>query len=62
MEHYPALKERELAFSSPMTLSKTDFSKVKDLLLNSIAKTHEILGPSQNEVLACLNIDWFEIR
>jgi uncharacterized protein (TIGR02147 family) len=62
MEVHPVLKPSELAFSSPMTLSFDDFVRVRATLANTIEQVHRILEPSENEVLACLNIDWFEVR
>jgi uncharacterized protein (TIGR02147 family) len=62
IEHHSTLRDDELAFSSALTLSRADFAKIKELLLDTVKKTYQIVGPSQNEVLGCINIDWFEVK
>lgn len=61
MDRHPNLTPEELAYSSPMSLSKEDAKKVRALLLEAVKRTGEIMGPSDCEVAYCLNVDWFEI-
>lgn len=54
--------ESSLHYSAPMTLSRVDMKKIKELLIKSINEVDEILEPSPSETLVCLNIDWFEVN
>jgi uncharacterized protein (TIGR02147 family) len=61
MERHPSLNhDRELAFTSPMSLSRSDVPKVREAALEFISKACEICDPSPSEVSYCLNLDWFE--
>ena len=62
MENFSNLKKDELAFSAPMTLSKSDFNRLKQELLSAIENASNIVKDSPSEELACLNIDLFLIN
>ena len=53
--------EDSLHYSAPMTMSRSDIKKIKELLVTTINRADEILEPSESEVLVCLNIDWFKL-
>lgn len=55
------LSTNELMYTAPMTLSQKDFELVRENLLKTIQETVKILGPSEDEVMACLNIDFFKL-
>lgn len=57
---HPSLSEREVAYTSPMSLSKDDAVKVRKLLVDLVRKVNSVRDPSPCEVAFCLNIDWFE--
>jgi hypothetical protein len=62
MEKHPSLdQERELAFTSPMALSRADALKVRSLLLDAIEGVCRIADPSPSETAYFLNLDWLEI-
>lgn len=48
-------------FTGVYTLSKTDYERVKDLLLNFIAEANSIVGPSECEEAIALTCDFFRI-
>lgn len=48
-------------FTSPVSLSKDDFEKLKKLLSSSVEKSFKIIEPSEPEVAACLIIDLFKL-
>jgi len=50
---------RELGYTSPMSLSKTDAAKVRARLVALVKEVNEIRDPSPCEEAYCLNIDWF---
>ncbi len=60
MERHPTLShDRELAFTSPMSIASADVPKVRTLALDFISKTCELTDPSPSETAYCLNLDWF---
>lgn len=59
MERHPALSETEIAYSSPMSISKEDAIKIRQLIVSWIEHANQVRDPSPCEALYCLNIDWF---
>lgn len=53
--------ENKIHYSSPMTLSKKDSEKIKNLLLACIQDIGELVDPSPEEEFMCLNVDWFKV-
>lgn len=51
----------ELFFSSPMSMSLSDFVKIREILSKSIEKSLEICRASPAEDVVCLNIDFFKV-
>ena len=62
IENASSLSDEELGFSSALTLSRQDFVKVKELLLETVKSIYRIVEPSPNELLGCINMDWFEVK
>ncbi len=54
--------ERELFFSSPMSVSSADVPKIREVLAQSVERAQKIVKESGAEELVCLNIDFFQIR
>lgn len=50
-----------LHYTAPMTLSKNDAEKIREILIKSINAVDEVLEPSPSEELFCLSIDWFKV-
>lgn len=61
IEEFDTDDERSLHYSSPMTLSRGDYEKIRKLLVDTIEQVGTVVDPSPSEDLACLNIDWFHI-
>jgi hypothetical protein len=62
MEKHPVLDAaNEIAYTAPVTLSKADALRIREILARTIERADAIVGPSACEKLYCLNIDWFEI-
>jgi uncharacterized protein (TIGR02147 family) len=61
MQKHPRLLENELAFTSPLTISRKDFKLVKNRILELIQELGKIIDKTDPEQLACLNIDWFVV-
>lgn len=53
-------RDEDLFFTQPMALSKDAAEKIRLMLPGIIGQLHSIGGPSESEVVRCLNIDWFE--
>lgn len=61
MERHPTIAhDRELAFTSPMSLSRADAIKMRALALDFISDACKVADPSPPESSYCLNLDWFE--
>lgn len=56
------LKNHELMFTAPLTLSEQDFSKLREKMLALIQEVSEVVKDSPSEKLACFNLDFFEIK
>jgi uncharacterized protein (TIGR02147 family) len=61
MNRYESMTRRDFAFTSPITLSRRDFTMVRELLVDTVAKVTQVVEPSECEALALLNIDWLEL-
>ena len=61
IEQFPKLTSEELAFSSPLTISKKDFQNLKLKILDMIEEVSEKVKTTSPEELACLNIDFFYV-
>jgi uncharacterized protein (TIGR02147 family) len=63
MEKHPILsKTSELAYTSPVTLSRKDALRVRELLATLCEEVREVVDKSPSEALYCINLDWFEVR
>ena len=62
IKNYSQFKEKDMAFSAPLTLSTQDFFQVKQILLEAIEKVSKTVSTSPSEELACLNIDFFSFN
>lgn len=60
IQHMERRRDEDIFFTSPMSLSKHAAEEIRKLLPNFIQSIMKISGPSPSEVVACLNIDWFE--
>jgi len=56
------LSPDELAFTAPVSLSRADFETIRRIILDAIEAVSDTVEKSEPEILACLNIDWLEIR
>ena len=62
LAHLDDLSEDDLAFTAPVSLSRKDFEAIRRIILDSIEDVSETVEKSEPEMLACLTIDWFELR
>ena len=55
------LDKKDIHYSACVTLSKTDISKVKDILLNAIERSVAVILPSQEETAFVFTLDFYEL-
>ncbi len=53
------ITNEELMVSSPFSISKSDFSKLKQMLLDFVENSSEIIRESPADDVACFNLDLF---
>ncbi len=51
----------KLHYTAPMTLSKDDALKIREMIVQFLEQVDKVIDPSPSEELRCLNIDWFKI-
>lgn len=61
LEEFRRESPAKLHYTAPMTLSKGDAEKVRELIIKFLEEVDRIVEPSPSEALHCLNIDWFGI-
>ena len=52
--------DEEMFFSSPMSISKSDFPRIREIFAKAIQQTLQICQTSPAEEIVCLNIDFFK--
>ena len=53
--------KESLHFTGVLTLSKEDFEKIKELLLDSLSRVSQISGPSDPQECVALTLDFFKV-
>ncbi len=61
LEKYAETTDEDLFFTLPMTLSREDALRFREMLLDVISKITGQLEPSPPEQLSCLGIDFFKV-
>jgi uncharacterized protein (TIGR02147 family) len=61
MNRYERMSSRDLAFTSPVTLSRADAANVREVLVGAVSAVTKLVEPSPSESLCLLNIDWLEL-
>ena len=62
MQRADDLNEEELMFTSPISISRKDFKKIREEIVALIKSTSTIIKHSPAEDVACLNLDLFWIK
>lgn len=62
MQRTDDLTEQELMFTSPISISREDFGRIREILVEVIKKTSPMIKDSPAEDVACLNLDLFWIE
>lgn len=52
-------RDDDLFFTSPMSMSREAAGEIRKLLTEFIQSAIKTAGPSDSEIVACLNLDWF---
>lgn len=61
IQNYDYMKNVDLSYTSPISLSREDFKVIRELLLQVVKNSTDIVAKSPAEIVGCLNIDLFEI-
>lgn len=56
------LEQEELMFTSPFSISKKDFLRIREEIVQLIKSTSSVMRDSPAEEIACLNLDLFWIK
>ena len=62
IENITLQQQENIHFSSVYSLSKKDFIKIKEKLLEHLQEVREIVKPSKEEELYVLNLDLFSLK
>jgi len=62
LERVENISEEELQFTSPISISRKDFERVREVLVKTINDSFTILKASPAEDVACINLDLFWIK
>ena len=62
IENSDRITEEEVMYSAPMSLSKADVGKVRNLILELIRQATDIAIASEAEKVICMNVDLFELK
>lgn len=62
MERAQNLKDNELMFTGPMSLSQKDFESLRERMIGMIQEVSDKVKDSESEILACFNLDFFKMK
>ena len=62
IENMENLGPEELFYTGPMALSVSSMKKIRAVLVSSIEEITNEAVDSKSETLACLNVDWFQVK
>lgn len=62
MERAQNLRDEELMFTGPMTISQNDFVLLRDKMLRLVEEVSATVKDSPSEKLVCFNLDFFEVK
>ncbi|MGZ3685929.1 MAG: TIGR02147 family protein [Bdellovibrionota bacterium] len=62
LQQYERITDDEMMFTSTISLSRTDFSRLKEILTEFVKTTSQVIKETDPEDVACVNLDLFWIR
>jgi uncharacterized protein (TIGR02147 family) len=62
LQRSDTLGEEEMMFTSPMSLSRADFHRIRELLADTLKQISPIVKDSPAEEVACLNVDFYRVQ
>ncbi|OQW47297.1 MAG: hypothetical protein A4S09_16005 [Proteobacteria bacterium SG_bin7] len=62
IEKSESISAEELMFTAPLSISRRDFSSVREKIAQFIKSLSEIVKASEAEDIATINIDWFWVK
>jgi hypothetical protein len=61
IELHEKMRQEDLAFTGPISLSEKDIPKVRSILLETISEISKIVEESDSDGIAYLGIDWIKL-
>jgi uncharacterized protein (TIGR02147 family) len=61
-ERYDSLSDQELVFTAPLSVSEKDGKAIRARIVELIESVGKVVSNTDPEKLACLNIDWVDVR
>jgi uncharacterized protein (TIGR02147 family) len=62
MQSIPAVLDENVHYSVVVSLSQDDRDRLRKMIYDFVEKANAIVRPSKEETLACLGIDFFEVK
>jgi uncharacterized protein (TIGR02147 family) len=62
LQSIPETEDSDLVFTSPVSLSRKDYEKIRARILQMIQEISDTVRESPAELVVCWNMDWFELR
>jgi hypothetical protein len=62
VERSDQISSDELMYTAPLSVSRSDFKKIRSRLADLVREVTDIAIPSKAEEIACFNLDFFRIR
>jgi hypothetical protein len=61
LEQVPKLVAKDLFFTGVVRIDRKSYDKIKLILKDAVKEVHESIETADDELLACVNIDLFEL-
>jgi uncharacterized protein (TIGR02147 family) len=61
LERHFDLKDEELVYSAPLTISQNDMVVLREKIVKLIQDFKKTVQNTHPEIVACLNVDWFRV-
>jgi uncharacterized protein (TIGR02147 family) len=62
LQQYEQLSDEEMMFTTTISLSRTDFARLRETLTEFVRTTSQVIKETNPEDLACVNVDLFWIK
>lgn len=60
LDQFPHFRKDDLSFTGVVSIDRGSFEKIRASLQKAIREIHHSIEHADDEILVCLNLDWFE--